>query len=135
MEFRSIPKILILLKFLKITILVDSLKIKQLKTLFICNFYIFLYTRKDRLRNEVTREKVGVTPTENKMRDNRLTWFGHVRRGQNDAPVRRLEEWQTDSIMRGRGRPKKFRSGWLRLIWVDWWMRKIWCLIGQSGGR
>ncbi|KAL6565931.1 hypothetical protein OROHE_004986 [Orobanche hederae] len=51
------------------------------------------HTKKDRLRNEVIREKVRVASIEDKMMENRLRWFGHVRRRPVDAPVRRLESW------------------------------------------
>ncbi|KAL6507853.1 hypothetical protein OROGR_024048 [Orobanche gracilis] len=49
------------------------------------------HTKKDRLRNEVIREKVRVASIEYKMMENRLRWFGHVRRRPVEAPVRRLE--------------------------------------------
>ncbi|XP_065881089.1 uncharacterized protein [Euphorbia lathyris] len=74
------------------------------------------HTRKDRVRNEIIRTKVGVTSIENKMRENRLRWFGHVRRRALDAPVRRTEEWQRDVVVRGRGRPKQT---WRRVIESD----------------
>ncbi|PHT37207.1 hypothetical protein CQW23_24907 [Capsicum baccatum] len=65
-------------------------------------------TRGDRVRNEIIREKVGVTPVEYKMREVRLTWFGHVMRRGMDAPVRRCERLALDGFRRGRGRPKKY---------------------------
>ncbi|KAL6560073.1 hypothetical protein OROHE_006311 [Orobanche hederae] len=65
------------------------------------------HTKKDRLRNEVIRKKVRVASIEEKMMENRLRWFGHVRRRPVDAPVRRLESWWTSNIVKGRGRPKK----------------------------
>ena len=34
-------------------------------------------TLKDRISNKHIRELVGVTPIEDKMRENRLRWFGH----------------------------------------------------------
>ncbi|KAF3669254.1 putative RNA methyltransferase-like isoform X1 [Capsicum annuum] len=37
-------------------------------------------TRGDRVRNEIIREKVGVASVEDKMREGRLKWFGHVMR-------------------------------------------------------
>lgn len=74
------------------------------------------HTRKDRLRNEVIREKVGVASIEEKMRENRLRWFGHVKRRSGDAPVRRIEEWRSNQIVKGRGRPK---MTWLRVIESD----------------
>ncbi|KAL6581108.1 hypothetical protein OROMI_007031 [Orobanche minor] len=48
------------------------------------------HTKKDRLRNEVIREKVRVASIEDKMMENRLRWFGHVRRRPVDAPVRSI---------------------------------------------
>ncbi|KAL6546097.1 hypothetical protein OROGR_009971 [Orobanche gracilis] len=74
------------------------------------------HTKKDRLRNEVIREKVRVASIEDKMMENRLRWFGHVRRRPVDAPVRRLENWRTINIVKGRGRPKKI---WIKLIEND----------------
>ncbi|KAF3620006.1 putative pre-mRNA-processing factor 6-like [Capsicum annuum] len=65
-------------------------------------------TRGDRVWNETTREKVGVTPVENKMREVRLRWFGHAMRRGMDAPVRRCERLALDGFRRGRGRPKKY---------------------------
>jgi len=50
------------------------------------------YTTKDKIRNEIIRNKVGVVPIEEKMRETRLRWFGHVTRRPRDAPVRRVDE-------------------------------------------
>ncbi|KAF3663266.1 RNA-binding KH domain-containing protein [Capsicum annuum] len=47
--------------------------------------------RKDRVRNEIIREKVGVASVEDKMREVRLRWFGHVMIRGSDALVRRCE--------------------------------------------
>ena len=49
------------------------------------------FTRLDRIRNEVIREKVGVAPIEEKLRDARLRWFGCVKRMGVNAPVWRCE--------------------------------------------
>ncbi|PHT41544.1 hypothetical protein CQW23_20398 [Capsicum baccatum] len=65
-------------------------------------------TRGNRVRNETIREKVGVTPVENKMREVRLRWFRHVMRSIMDAPVRRCERLALDGFRRGRSRPKKY---------------------------
>ena len=48
-------------------------------------------TRRDKVRNEDIRTKICVASIEEKMRENRLRWFGHVRRKPADAPVRRVE--------------------------------------------
>jgi len=68
-------------------------------------------TRKYRVRNEYIREKVGVTPIENKLRENRLRWFGHIQRRRVDAPVRKSDMITISGKRRGRGRPK--------LSWID----------------
>ncbi|KAF3624894.1 putative TIP41-like protein-like isoform X2 [Capsicum annuum] len=44
-------------------------------------------TRLDKVRNEIIWEKVGVVSVEEKMREVRLRWFGHVMRKGSDAPV------------------------------------------------
>ena len=64
------------------------------------------YTRLDRIRNEVIRKRVGVAPLEDKLRETRLRWFGHVKRRSADAPVRRCEAIDLSYYKRGRGRPK-----------------------------
>ena len=35
-------------------------------------------TRRDKVRNEDIRTKIGVASIEEKMRENHLRWFGHV---------------------------------------------------------
>lgn len=73
-------------------------------------------TRKDRVRNEVIRAKVGAASIEEKLRENRLRWFGHVKRRPVGASVRRIEGWDMDGRVRGRGRPKKT---WIEAIRND----------------
>ena len=36
------------------------------------------HTRKDRIRNEVIRSKVGVVPIEDKVREGRLRWYRYI---------------------------------------------------------
>ncbi|KAI8542827.1 hypothetical protein RHMOL_Rhmol08G0169600 [Rhododendron molle] len=63
-------------------------------------------TRRDRVRNETVREIVGVAPIEEKLRENRLRWFGHVYRRPGDAIVKRADRIAWGSNATGRGRPK-----------------------------
>ncbi|KAM3394451.1 hypothetical protein P3S68_003453 [Capsicum galapagoense] len=72
--------------------------------------------RGDRVRNETIRKKVGVASVEDKMREVRLRWFGHIMRRGTDAPVRRCERLALDGFRRGRGRPKKY---WREVIRRD----------------
>jgi len=64
------------------------------------------YTRRDRVRNEDIREKVGVALIEEKLTQHRLRWFGHVQRRLPEAPVRSGLLKRVDNVKRGRGRPK-----------------------------
>ncbi|WP_284118872.1 hypothetical protein, partial [Klebsiella pneumoniae] len=61
----------------------------------------------DKIRNEDIREKVGVAPMEDKMREVRLRWFGHIQRRSTDAPVRRCERLAVVGTRRGRERDRK----------------------------
>ncbi|XP_070004357.1 uncharacterized protein [Nicotiana sylvestris] len=66
------------------------------------------HSKMDKIRNEVIREKVGVAPVEDKMREARLRWFGHIQRRSIDVPVRRYERLAVVDTRRGIGRPKKY---------------------------
>ena len=46
------------------------------------------HTRRDRIRNDDIRERVGVAPIEEKLVQHRLRWFGHLQRRPPEAPVR-----------------------------------------------
>ena len=46
------------------------------------------HTRRDRVRNDDIRERLGVAPIEEKLVQHRLRWFGHVQRRPPEAPVR-----------------------------------------------
>ncbi|KAM1766551.1 hypothetical protein ACFX12_044752 [Malus domestica] len=72
------------------------------------------HTRKDKIRNEDIRGKVGVAEIEGKMRENRLRWFGHVQRRPTDAPIRRCDYGTEVQGRRGRGRPRKTLEETLR---------------------
>ncbi|VDP22766.1 unnamed protein product [Heligmosomoides polygyrus] len=45
--------------------------------------------RLDRIRNDVIRQKFGIAPIADKMRETRLRWYGHVLRGKGDS-VRKI---------------------------------------------
>ena len=64
------------------------------------------HTRRDRVRNEVIRDRVGVAPIEEKLTQHRLRWFGHVQRRPPETPVRSGVLERIDNVKRGRGRPK-----------------------------
>ena len=65
------------------------------------------YSRIDRIRNGVIRDFVRATLIDDKLRESRLRWFGHVKRRSADTPVRRCERVSISEGRTGRGRPKK----------------------------
>jgi len=62
----------------------------------------------------VIRGKIGVASIEDKIREARLRWFGHIRRRLRDAPVRRCETIECPDYKRSRGRSKKSWSDVIR---------------------
>ena len=62
--------------------------------------------RMDKVRNENIRSLVGVASIEDKMRENRLRWFGHVRCRPIDALVRRVEKIDIEQGKKLRERSK-----------------------------
>ena len=86
---------------------VNKLRVTEMRMLrWICG-----KTLKERIRNEHIREMVGVAPIEDKMRENRLRWFGHIQRKPLDASVRKSDLLTIHGNARGRGRPK--------LTWIE----------------
>lgn len=57
---------------------------------------------------KMIRDKVGVTPVVDKMREARPRWFEHVKRRYTDVPVKRCERLAIGGLSRVRSRPKKF---------------------------
>ena len=67
-------------------------------------------TRRDEVRYEDIRTKIGVASIEEKMRENRLRLFGHVRRRLTDVPVRRVKRIKLGQVKRAQGDRRK--HGW-----------------------
>ncbi|VDO82786.1 unnamed protein product [Heligmosomoides polygyrus] len=63
-------------------------------------------TRLDRIRNDAIRQKFGVTPIADKMREARSRWDGHVLRGKEDSVVKIGLNFGMVG-KRPRGRPKQ----------------------------
>ncbi|KAH0468649.1 hypothetical protein IEQ34_001881 [Dendrobium chrysotoxum] len=61
------------------------------------------FTPRDRIRNEHIREKVSVAPVEDKIRESRLRWFGHIKRRSSDDPVRKVDVLDLTYVKKGRG--------------------------------
>jgi len=74
------------------------------------------YTRLDRIRSVVIRERVGIAPLEDKLRETRLRWFGHVKRRSIDALLTRCDAINFVHYRRGRGRLK---MSWNEVIRSD----------------
>jgi hypothetical protein len=64
------------------------------------------HTRRDRVRNDDIRDRVGVASMEEKLIQHRLRWFGHVQRRPPEAPVRSGVLKRADNVKSGRGRSK-----------------------------
>ena len=64
------------------------------------------HTRRDRIRNDDIRDRLGVAPIEEKIIQNRLRWFGHLQRRPPEAPVRTGIIRRIENTRRGRGRPR-----------------------------
>jgi hypothetical protein len=67
--------------------------------------WIYGHTRRDRIRNDNIRERLGVVPVEEKLVQHRLRWFGHMQQRPADAPIRNKVIRRTSNKKRDRGRP------------------------------
>jgi hypothetical protein len=81
------------------------------------------HTRKDWIRNDDIRDKLGVAQIQEKLVQHHLRWFGHIQRKPPEAPVRsdiisRPEKYKkrkmsTETDMRG---SNKKRFEWIKYI-------------------
>jgi hypothetical protein len=80
------------------------------------------HTRRDRVRNDDIRKRLGVAPVEEKCVQYRLRWFGHMQRRPAEAPIRNGVIRRTGNKKRGRGRPN--------LTWEESVKRELkdWCI-------
>jgi len=62
------------------------------------------------------RGKIRVASIEDKIREARLRWFGHIRRRNMDAPIRRCERLDGPDYRRIRGRSSR---SWSEVIRYD----------------
>ncbi|KAF1863075.1 hypothetical protein Lal_00018922 [Lupinus albus] len=65
------------------------------------------HTRQDRIRNECTREKVGVASIVEKIVELCLRWFGYVWRKPIETPKRRVDQTEVSPIPRRREKRRK----------------------------
>ncbi|KIH58746.1 hypothetical protein ANCDUO_11040 [Ancylostoma duodenale] len=63
-------------------------------------------TRLDHVRNEDMRERYGVVHIQEKMREQRLRWFGHVLRATKQSVEKIVHEFEVPG-KRLRGRPRQ----------------------------
>jgi hypothetical protein len=80
------------------------------------------HTRRDRVRNDDIRERLGVTPVEEKLVHHRLRWFRHIQRRPAEARIHNGVIRRTGNKKRGRRRPN--------LTWEESVKRdlKDWCI-------
>ena len=83
-------------------------------------------TRKNRIRNAYIRDMVEVTLIDNKLKENRLRWYGHVCRRPIDMVVRRSDMIIGSDDTRERGRPKLTLDAVVKRIRLDGILVNIW---------
>jgi hypothetical protein len=81
--------------------LVQQLSVAEMRML----RWICVNTRRDRVRNDDIRERLGMAPVEEKLVQHRLRWFGHIQRRSTEAPVHSGVIRRSINEKRGRERP------------------------------
>jgi hypothetical protein len=64
------------------------------------------HIRKNRIRNDDIRDKLGVASIQEKLVQHHLRWFDHIQRMPHEAPVRNDILSHSENTRRGRGRPR-----------------------------
>jgi hypothetical protein len=82
------------------------------------------HTRRDRVQNDDIRERLGVTPVEEKLVQHRLRWFGHIQRRPVESPIRNGVIRRTGNKKRDRGRPNLIREESVKRDLKDWCITK-----------
>jgi hypothetical protein len=68
--------------------------------------WICRHTRRDRIRNNDIRNKLGVASIQEKLIQHRLRWFGHIQRRSSKAPVRSSILSRPENIRKERDQPR-----------------------------
>jgi hypothetical protein len=82
------------------------------------------HTRRDRIRNEVIHDRLGVAPIDEKLLQHRLWWFGHIQRRPPEAPTNSAILRSMEENRRGRGQPKLTWVEAVKETW-DWNVPKV----------
>ena len=105
----SVAYLMIILKFLYLSTLLSSStqmhRNQGVAEMKILRFAVGVM-RKDKIRNEYIRSTVKVERVGIKMRDNRLRWYGHIMRRDQEYVGRKMMEMELPGKRR-RGRPKR----------------------------
>jgi hypothetical protein len=99
---------------------VQQLSVAEMRMLrWICG-----HTRRDRVRNDDIREKLGVAPVEEKLVQHRLRWFGHIQWRPAEALIRNGVIKRTGNKKRGRVRPNLACEESVKRDLKDWCITK-----------
>jgi len=71
------------------------------------NTFFFGKIRRDKVKNDDIRERIGVALIVQKTVEIKLRWFEHAERRHVDFVVRRVDQMKSSLIIKGRGRLKK----------------------------
>jgi hypothetical protein len=99
---------------------VQQLSIAEMRMLrWICD-----NTKRDRVRNDDIRERLGMSPVKEKLVQHRLRWFEHIQQRPVETPVRSVVIRRTGNETRGRGRPNLTWKESVKRDLMDWCITK-----------